>query len=407
MRRTVVLAISLAVLAAWGLGQGESGPGGEPISAPATAPASSPAGDTAQLARKYVQLQQEMAKLFADRKWDEAAQKCREFIDVFPRNPEGYYNLACAQARLEQKEQAMASLTKAIELGYEDAAHMREDEDLAGLRDDAKFAALAATATRQAHALATQRAEKYEEMPGVRTIADVPEDGLAYRVRMSPTATKAKPQKLIVWLHPSGSSMNRIVEQLSPMFNQQGYALLVLTYKNFAGWSDADAHKLWDKTLPHAAGIAGLDVTTPILLGFSAGGQLALYQWRDDPGRFGGLVIDAAYPIDFVGRQMKRMDVPTTQSVKKTPMLALVGEKDNGAQVWRALESKWIDAGVPLTVLYVPDKGHAWLFGKEQVAVLENWLTQVQAGQLPTSRPASAPASEPAVSKPAASEPAP
>ena len=45
------------------------------------------------------------------------------------------YNLACAQARQGHEEQALASLTKAVELGYSDAAHAQEDDDLASLRN--------------------------------------------------------------------------------------------------------------------------------------------------------------------------------------------------------------------------------------------------------------------------------
>ena len=43
-----------------------------------------------------------------------------------------------------------------------------------------------------------------KEIAGVKTGEDFPEGGLRYRLRMDPEATAEKPNKLIVWLHPSG-----------------------------------------------------------------------------------------------------------------------------------------------------------------------------------------------------------
>ena len=79
----------------------------------------------------------------------------------------------------------------------------------------------------------------------------------------------------------------------------------------------------------------------------------------------------------------------------QSPMFVLVGEQDGGSALWKSAQQSWAQGGVPLTVHYVPDKGHQWLFGKAQVTELEKWLEQVAAGKLP-SQPASAPASSPA-----------
>ena len=59
---------------------------------------------------------------------------------------------------------------------------------------------------------------------------------------MSPDATAEKPNKLIVWLHPSAgqdsAGMNDTVEAMAPMFLKHGYALVMFTQKNYMGWND-------------------------------------------------------------------------------------------------------------------------------------------------------------------------
>ena len=55
-----------------------------------------------------------------------------------------YYNLACALARQGKKEEAFAALEQAVAAGYNRDQHAREDEDLAPLRADPRFAKLMA-----------------------------------------------------------------------------------------------------------------------------------------------------------------------------------------------------------------------------------------------------------------------
>jgi hypothetical protein len=57
-----------------------------------------------------------------------------------------------------------------------------------------------------------------------------------------------------------------IVEALSPCLVAQGWALLVLTQKSFAGWSEDDAQRL-GITLADVAGQKEVDVRRPVLLG--------------------------------------------------------------------------------------------------------------------------------------------
>jgi len=56
-----------------------------------------------------------------------------------PQDPIVFYNLACSYALLNRIDEALATIKSAIALGYNDFAHMGQDEDLANLFKDSRF----------------------------------------------------------------------------------------------------------------------------------------------------------------------------------------------------------------------------------------------------------------------------
>ncbi|MCA9670645.1 MAG: DUF3396 domain-containing protein [Myxococcales bacterium] len=58
-----------------------------------------------------------------------------------PQNVAIYHNLACARVRLGQLERAIDAVEGAVRWGYHDIERMREDDDLAPLRESPRFAA--------------------------------------------------------------------------------------------------------------------------------------------------------------------------------------------------------------------------------------------------------------------------
>lgn len=50
-----------------------------------------------------------------------------------------FYNLACSYALLNQTRPALTALSRAIDLGYADFKHLREDPDLENLMKDEQF----------------------------------------------------------------------------------------------------------------------------------------------------------------------------------------------------------------------------------------------------------------------------
>lgn len=329
-------------------------------------------------------LQQQLGEQFRDKKYDAAAETCRAFIKLLPSEPAGHYNLACALAQLKKPDDAMTSLTKAIEIGYAEPSHMRKDEDLASLRENKAFADLVAKAfeNRQKQ-LAKLPIDKGGDIAGIKTIEANPEGGLRYRLRLSEKAMADRPHRLVLWMHPSGGSMNNVVEALAPRLAAKGFALLVLTQKPFLGWSEDDAAQLLDKTLPEVGKHKEVDVQKPILLGYSAGGQMALELYYAEPSRWGGLVLDAAYPVQRENGRFVPRPLPKMEGIKRTPILVLVGDKDGGSALWKKVTPEWREKLVPLTIRHIEGKGHTWLFGKTEVELLEKWLEEIAAGKKP------------------------
>jgi len=66
----------------------------------------------------------------------------RGIVRLAPDDAVAHYNLACSLALVDRKNEAFDELGRAIELGYDEAEHMREDPDLEGLRGDPRFEAL-------------------------------------------------------------------------------------------------------------------------------------------------------------------------------------------------------------------------------------------------------------------------
>lgn len=63
----------------------------------------------------------------------------RQLVAVCPEDPTAHYNLACRFALLKQRDDALTTLRKAVELGYRDFEFMLEDHDLDSIRKDPRF----------------------------------------------------------------------------------------------------------------------------------------------------------------------------------------------------------------------------------------------------------------------------
>jgi len=66
----------------------------------------------------------------------------RRMVALRPRDPVAHYNLACSYSNLGRVNHGFAALRKALALGFRDVEQIEEDEDLANLRQDPRWAEL-------------------------------------------------------------------------------------------------------------------------------------------------------------------------------------------------------------------------------------------------------------------------
>jgi TPR repeat protein len=83
-------------------------------------------------------------------RYAEAAEAYRKCVEI-RQNPVAMYNLACAYARLNDRDKAFEWLEKSAASGVATAASLVADEDLAGLRGDARFKAFVVKVESLAH----------------------------------------------------------------------------------------------------------------------------------------------------------------------------------------------------------------------------------------------------------------
>ena len=68
----------------------------------------------------------------------------RQMVQMEPDSPTAWYNLACSLSLTHQPDDAFAALEKAIDLGYDDAEWMQDDDDFAPIKPDPRFARILA-----------------------------------------------------------------------------------------------------------------------------------------------------------------------------------------------------------------------------------------------------------------------
>jgi tetratricopeptide (TPR) repeat protein len=66
----------------------------------------------------------------------------QSLVRIRPHDPTAHYNLACRYALLKQRDLALQTLRKAIELGYRDFRFMTQDSDLEAIQKDPRFRAM-------------------------------------------------------------------------------------------------------------------------------------------------------------------------------------------------------------------------------------------------------------------------
>ncbi|MBT8485955.1 MAG: PDZ domain-containing protein [Phycisphaerales bacterium] len=81
-------------------------------------------------------------RAFDQRDYPQAAALIESWLDARPNDPQMLYNLACAYSRLGRTGPAADTLYKAVEAGFRDFRHMRNDADLLAIRDEPVYQAI-------------------------------------------------------------------------------------------------------------------------------------------------------------------------------------------------------------------------------------------------------------------------
>jgi hypothetical protein len=332
--------------------------------------------------------EEQVSARFAAKDYAGAETGCRALQAKHPDDAEIAYALACAIALQNRTDDALAALARARELGYGDAPYAEADPSLGALHGRPEFQAVLAE-MRKLPIGSGARREPGAEIAGVRAIENHPKGGLRYRLRLGDAATAAAPHRLVVWLHPSGGSVDQQVEPLSVDLAKRGWALAVFPQKHYVGWSDEERDAL-APTIADLATVPGVDARHPVLMGFSAGGKVAITLWKREPGAWGGLLLDAAYPVDLVPGTHNGTIIALTPEMlaAKTPMLALIGEQDVNLPTWQIALPIWTKAGLPVELRTVAGRGHEFLFTGADWTVVLAWLEHLPKADpaKPTSR---------------------
>jgi hypothetical protein len=303
--------------------------------------------------------EQGLLRYFAAHDYVHAEQACRQRLASDPGNGDMAYDLACALAREGERAAAIDALTQAAEHGFTDSDHALADDDLASLRSERGFQS--AVATMRAHpAYAEVPCEPLHELPTARVVERTPSAGMRYRLYISTAAGALDPARLLVWLHPSGGSDDdRVLATLAPDLVAHGWALMIFPQKCYDGWDQEGLNRM-QGCVADAYRDPAIDRRHAVPLTFSAGGQLALEIWFQQPEYWSALVLDAAYPIDYRSGQPRPLS--PQQIATKLPVLALVGASDPNGAAWEQDAVQWSSLGVPTTLIRVPDAGHQFLY---------------------------------------------
>ncbi len=80
-------------------------------------------------------LERQVLKHYQAGEYAKAESAMRGILDLEPKKPTHWFNLACLQSLQSKVDAALKSLDRAVELGYSDLKRLRDDKDLAALRE--------------------------------------------------------------------------------------------------------------------------------------------------------------------------------------------------------------------------------------------------------------------------------
>lgn len=171
-----------------------------------------PAGDFTDAIQKAIEgaqappASQEGDRLYAAKKFDEAAEAYLAHVGRRPEDSNAWYNLACCLSLGGHRTDAVRALEQAVEAGFSDVEHLKGDTDLDPVRGRKAYKAL--VAKMEENAAADGRGANGTTWVEGRAL-------LPCLVRVPETTPEARSFGLLLLLHGRGDQADRFLEGLS------------------------------------------------------------------------------------------------------------------------------------------------------------------------------------------------
>jgi predicted esterase len=277
--------------------------------------------------------------------WPRAIELGRKLHELAPREPAHAYNVACCYALSGARDEALAWVKKAAELGFSDAELVRNDPDLKRLHGSPEFESAVAR-------IEENQAEAHQDL-AARAARSAP-------ILLAPRAADpSKPAILIIALHPYGRTAADAVAVWRALAAEHGAVLAAPQAFNKTGdgyqWGDTEqAEALVDAAIDKARASYKIDEQRIVLTGFSQGGMMAYNLAARHPERFRGVIPVAGLYEKSVGARLK------SASLKKPKFFIMVGAEDRVVESNREAARDLAGAGAPTELAVYEGVGHAF-----------------------------------------------
>jgi predicted esterase len=184
---------------------------------------------------------------------------------------------------------------------------------------------------------------------------------------------------LLVWLHPAGAERNQLATRWWPELSEMGWALMLPESKTPKNWG-MDEDKTVLRHIEAAAKKHEVDAGKVVLLGFSAGGQMAFYTAWKHPERIAGVVTMSAVPVKSA-RDLSA-PIPAKEHAASLAYFMVVGEQEELAtRIATCAQLELVCEGFSARLQIVKEAGHA--FHESEKKDVLAWLDEVAAGRRP------------------------
>lgn len=265
---------------------------------------------------------------------DQALQVHHQVATIPGLEPTGFYNAACAYARLGNPDRAFEFLRRAQDAGFLGLDVIRADPDLQSLRDDPRFAEL--------------RDETFE------TLTLENQSTLSWTVRLPREFEASRAHPVLVALPPGDESRQAVGFGLRSLWGAQATArgwIVVSPAAPAGGWFGEHGAEALDRLLSTLEERYDVEGGRFHLAGCSNGGASAFHLALTAPARFRSLTVVPGLP--------RGADAEQLSLLAGLRVAMFVGEKD---ETWKTGAETTATAlenlGVDVSLRVLPGEGH-------------------------------------------------